>query len=330
MTIKKIAELAGVAPTTVSLVLKDSKKISASTKKKVLKIVEETNYYPNHSGKLLKQGKTDAIAVLSPFFQNIYKMDFVNGVEEGIIKTDYQLRLFYSQTDFESTKCKEILFGKMADVVIAMNMRTDKVFMEKMVKAKKPIVLFEDIIKGYPGVSFDNELAVNKGIEYLVKSGRKKIAISLARKLFGGYVFVDRRLSGYQKAIKEFDLNYSRLIDIPDHSLESGRFLCQWYSKAEEKPDAILCASGDITAAGFLQEALRLGVNVPDDIAVMGFDDSIVAQSSSPGLTTVRQPVHEMGLTAFNLAVDLIQGRDSGAWSRTVIFGPEVIIRQSA
>lgn len=329
MTIKKIAELAGVAPTTVSLVLRDSKKIGMETKKRVLKIIEETDYYPNQSGKLLKQGKTDAVAVLSSFFQNIFKMEFVNGVERGIFETDYQLRQFYAQPGFEPAKCKEILFSKMADAVIALNMKVEISYLEKMKKLRKPIILVEDVVPDFPGVTFDNARASYLAVEHFVKSGRRRIALSLGREVYRGFTFVEDRLIGYEKAARDFGLDYSELVDVPDYSLESGRALCRWFLETKDKPDALFCASGDMTAAGFLQEALASGVKVPDDIAIMGFDDSIIAQSTSLGLTTVRQPVQEMGRASFELAQALMEEQNTAKWSETKVFEPQIVVRQS-
>jgi DNA-binding LacI/PurR family transcriptional regulator len=330
VTIKKIAELAGVAPTTVSLVLRNSQKISEATKRQVLRIIEETDYYPNQSGKTLKQGRTDAIAIISSYFQNLFKMDFVNGVEQAIFPTKYELRHYYAQSGTEGNRCKEILFGKMADAVLAMNFLPETEYLEKMHKARKPIVLVEDTVKGFAGVRLDNFAASSLAVDYLLKRGRKRIAIILAMKAYMGHSFLDERLRGYIAALRERQLEYSEIIEIPDYSLESGHAIYHRLQEKSPRPDALYCASGDITAAGFLQEAIAHGMQVPDDIAVMGFDDSIIAQTTTLGLTTVRQPVQEMGRAAFQLAVDMIEGADPQASSRIITFQPEIIVRQSA
>jgi DNA-binding LacI/PurR family transcriptional regulator len=294
----------------------------------VLKIAEELDYYPNHSGKLLKQGKTDAIAVLSSYFQNIYKMEIVNGIEDRSFNTKYQIRQFLSLVGNETAKCKEILFGKMADVVLLLSSLPDREFMEKMRKARKPVVLVEETIQGYAGVAYDNYAATYQAVEYLAKTGRQRIAISLGLKAYMGHRFVDDRLKGYIAALRDLGLSYSQIIDVPDYTLESGRGLFEHFS-GSSVPDAMLCASGDITAAGFLQEALARGVRVPDDIAVVGFDDSIIARATTPGLTTVRQPVHEMGKAATDLAIAILEETDPDAQSRIIEFKPEIVVRQT-
>jgi LacI family transcriptional regulator len=329
VTIKQIAELAGVAPTTVSLVLRDSSKIGYETKKRVLKIIEEMDYYPNHSGKLLKLGRTNSLAVLSSYFQNIFKMEFVNGVEQAIFGSEWQLRLFYSKAGQELEKCKEILFGQMADLVIALSVLPDIAFLEKMKAAGKPIILIEDVVEGFAGVAFDNRAASKAAVAHLLRTGRRKVAICLGLSVYKGHCFVEDRYLGYLDALKEAGVDWSRLIELKEYSLDAGREVLSRLGTGDERPDALFFASGDITAAGFLQAAKARGLSVPADIAVMGFDDSIIAQSSSAGLSTVRQPVLKMGRAAYDLALSILSG-ESGADSRIVRFQPELVIRETA
>jgi LacI family transcriptional regulator len=329
VTIKQIAELAGVAPTTVSLVLKDSKKVGAETKSKVLKIIAEMDYYPNHSGKLLKQGRTDAIAVISSFFQNIFKMEFVNGVEQAIYGTRYQLRQYTSQAELECAKSKEILYGKMADAVIALSVLADPAFLEKMKDARKPLVLVEDVVNGYAGVCFDNQAAAYDAVRHLAGKGRRKIAISVGMKAFMGHSFVDDRLKGYFAALRDLGIGYSEIIELHAYDLDSGSAMLKRFAEMSDPPDALFCASGDLTAASFMKAAIGAGMRIPDDIAVIGFDDSIIAQTTTLGLTTIRQPIAEMGKAAFKLAIDMLEG-DEEAYSRIVTFKPEIVVRESA
>jgi Transcriptional regulators len=329
VTIKQIAELAGVAPTTVSLVLRDSKKVGTETKKKVLRIIEEMDYYPNHSGKLLKQGRSDAIAVVSSYFQTIFKMEFVGGVERGIFGTCYSLRQFYAQDNGEPEKCKEILYGQMADAVITVSAIMPSDFLAKMRSAGKPIVLAEDVVEGYAGVRFDNYTASYEAVRYLASKGRRRIAISLGLNVYMGHCFVDERLKGYLAALRDLGLDYSEIINLPNYELGSGKLILDRITDKGSMPDALFCASGDLTAAAFLKEARLRGLAVPDDIAVMGFDDSIIAKTTTLGLTTVRQPVGEMGQAAFELAQSMLAG-DESAQTKIVTIPYEIIVRESA
>ncbi len=329
VTIKQIAKLAGVAPTTVSLVLRDSKKVGQETKRRVLGIIEEMDYYPNHSGKLLKQGRSDAIAVVSSYFQNIFKMEFMGGVERAIRDTGLQLRQLYAESGQEPAKCKEILYGKMADAAMALSAIADPGFLRKMRDARKPLVLVEDVVEGFPGVRFDNYACAYEAVRYLALKGRRRISISLSMKTYMGHCFVDERLRGYIAALRDIGLAYTDIIELPGYNLESGRFMVDRVMGMSSPPDAIFCASGDLTAAAFLKEARISGLRVPDDIAVLGCDDSIIAHTTTLGLSTIKQPAQAMGEAALKLALSLIEGDDE-AWSRVITFPPELIIRESA
>ncbi len=329
VTIKQIAKLAGVAPTTVSLVLRDSKKVGQETKRRVLRIVEEMDYYPNHSGKLLKQGRSDAIAVVSSYFQNIFKMEFMGGVERAIRDTGLQLRQFYAESGQEPAKCKEILYGKMADAAMALSAIADQALLQKMKAARKPLILVEDVVEGFPGVRFDNYACAYEAVRYLAGKGRRRISISLAMKTYMGHCFVDERLRGYIAALRDLGLAYTDIMELPAYDYESGRFMIDRIMGMSEPPDAIFCASGDLTAASFLKEARLRGMRVPDDVAVLGCDDSVIAHTTTLGLSTIKQPAQAMGEAAVKLALSLIEG-DEDSWSRVITFSPELVLRESA
>ena len=332
VTMKQIAAIAGVTPTTISLVMRDSRKVSQKTKVKIRKLMEEMDYYPDISGRNLKQGKTNNIAILSTFFHGIFKMEFVNGVESVIIDTPYRLNQFYTGNGEESKKYKEILLGKLADAVITMSIKSDPLLLHKMRDAGKHIVLVEDVIEGFPGVKFDNFRGAYMATEHLIKSGRKKIAFSIAAlKAFSGHQNVDERIKGYKKALKDYGLVFDKnmFVELNHYSIETGRQIFNILKANKCKYDAIFCASGDITAAGFIKEAAANKLKVPDDIAVIGFDDTIIASATTPGLTTIRQPAHQMGQAACKLAISLIENKE-GDNNQIIVFNPELIKRESA
>jgi DNA-binding LacI/PurR family transcriptional regulator len=329
ITIKQIAELAGVGPTTVTLVLKDSPKISLETKRRVLRVVEEMDYFPNHSGRLLKQGRTDAVAVLSSYFQSISMMEFLGGIEHAIFGTRYQLRRFYSDNGKQAQKAREILYGQMADAVVALGCQPDEKFLTKLRLAKQPLVLVEDVVPGHCGVAFDNDAAGRMAVEYFAGRGRRRIAIVTGATVYKGHAFVDDRLAGYRAGVAAAGLDFEAVVDLPDYYIENGRAVISQYLAMKPRPDAMFFASGDLTAAGFLQAAQAAGVRIPDDVAVMGFDDSIIARSTTLGLSSVRQPLLEMGRAAYELAAACAEGEDPDAFTRMVTFKPEIIERQS-
>lgn len=330
VTIKQIAEMAGVGPTTVTLVLNDSPKISAETKKRVLRVVEKMDYVPNYTGKLLKQGHTNAVAILSSYFQNIFMMEFVDGMEKAVFGTRYQLRRFYSENGKQAEKVREILYGKMADAVIGMSFRPDQTLLAKLRRAKQPLILIEDTVQGHSGIAFDNYAAGSMVVDYFASRGRRRIAIVVGIPVYRGHSFADDRLSGYRAGLAKAGLEYEAIIDVSDYKIENGQAVVHQFMEMNPRPDALFFASGDLTAAGFMKGVFALGVRIPEDVAVMGFDDSIIAHVTTPGLSSVRQPIVEMGHVAFELAAVCIEGKDKDAFSRIITFQPEIIERESS
>jgi DNA-binding LacI/PurR family transcriptional regulator len=332
VTMKQLAAIAGVTATTISLVLKDSPKVGQKTKDRIKKLMDKMDYYPDISGRNLKQGKTNTIAVLSSFFHGIFKMEFVNGVESVIINTPYRLNQFYTKTSGQEGKYKEILYGKLADAVISLSLNPEPAFLRKMNASQKHIVLVEDTAIGFPGVMFDNFTGAYTATEYLIKNGRKKIAFSIADlKLFGMHHNTRERVRGYKKALKDYGMEFNKnlFVEIERYDMETGRQIYTRLKSNRAKYDAVFCASGDLTAAGFLKEAFINKTKVPEDVAVIGYDDSIIASATSPGLTTIRQPAFQMGQAACQLAISLIEQKNVDN-NRIITFNPELIKRESA
>jgi len=330
VTIKQIAKLAGVAPTTVSLVMKDSKKVGEDTKERVRRIMRENDYFPNQSGRLLKQGRTDTIAVLTTYFHGIFKMEFMNGVENAAYNSKYKLGHYFAGAGEVSQKCKEILLGRMADCLIILAEKIEPELIEKLRGQGKHVVLVEDTCEGYPGITFDNKKASNEALYYLSSTGRRKIALTIADLAkYGKYDFVKGRVEGYKETLSELGLSYSRLYEIPSYSFEHGESVYDMYASDTEKPDAIFFASGDLTAAAFMKKAVLNGVKIPSDLAVMGFDDSVIAPVTTPALTSVKQPAHEIGKAAFEMASALLNG-DKESLGKIIRVAPAITIRESA
>lgn len=331
VTITQIAQMAGVGSTTVTLVLKDSPKISPATRDRVLKVIEEMDYVPNHRGKLLRGGKTEAVGLLSSFFQNIFKMELVDGIERAIYGTNYQFQQFYSEDAVLPQKAREILFSQAANCVLAMGTKAEPALLSKLRNARKPLILIEDVTEGHSGVGFDNHAASRLAVEHLLLRGRKRIALVIGETAYRGHHFMDERLSGYLDIMKTLQLPYQRIFDIPVYNVAGGAVILQWFLALprHERPDALYFASGDLTAAGFMQEAQTQGLKIPDDVAVLGFDDSVVAHTTYPALSSVRQPVSAMGKAAFELGVECMGSESPEPFERLVIFPPEIIQRQT-
>jgi len=212
--------------------------------------------------------------------------------------------------------------------LIAIDIRLDSGTVAAYAAAKIPIVLVGEEADGVSRIMIDNVAGGRIAGEYLIGKGRHHIAIITGRtKVKGGYN-AEQRLKGFQQALsaKRISIPPGCTIEVPNYSREDGVEVMP--KLLEQGVDAIFCAAGDNCALGLLSVARERGVRIPEDIAVIGFDDLFIAQVSTPPLTTIKQPLAEMAYAAYTMAVtkrDDILRRPQQA-----TFNPEIVIRQSA
>lgn len=331
-TIKDVAKKVGVTPTTVSMVMKNDPRISHETKEKVLQAIKELNYYPNYLGQSLVKGKTNTIAVVSNLFFAWFKMDLLNGIGRSIFETTYKMNQYSTRDEIGEDTLKDILYGKRADGVITISLRPKKEILNEFKKNNRPIVLIEDTVDGFLGVKVDNFKGAYMATEYLIKKGRKKIGILTGEVANGrGGMNVLERIEGYKKALKDYDINLRKkiMLETVSYSFDEGKKIFDKFMNNKKGIDSIFCAAGDIAAMGLIKRAHELGVKIPDDIAIVGYDDVVISSLVIPSLTTIRQPIFEMGRTAVKMLLNQMESDINNA-SEIVIFQPELIIRESA
>lgn len=332
ITIKDVAKKVGVTPTTVSMALKNDPRISDATKNRVLEAVKDLNYYPNHIGQSLVKGRTDTIAVVSNLFFAWFKMDLLNGIGKSIFETKYRMNQYSTREGIESETLKEILYGRRADAVINISFRPDKPVLEEFRKMNRPIVLIEDVVEGFAGVKVDNFKGAYMATGHLLNAGRKNIGILSGRVAEGkGGLNVLERVDGYKHALDDngVDLRKRFMVETETYSFEEAKKAFDRFMENKKGIDAIFCAAGDVSAMGLMKRAQETGVKVPDDVAIIGYDDIIMSSVVSPALTTVRQPVFEMGQAAVRMTVEQLETEGKCA-CEVVNFQPELIIRDSA
>jgi LacI family transcriptional regulator len=332
ITIKDVAKKVGVTPTTVSMVLKNDPRISELTRNKVLDAVKELNYYPNYIGQSLVRGKTDTIAVVSNLFFSWFKMDLLNGIGRSVFETKYKMNQYATREDHEGDTLKEILYGRRADSVINISYRPDRLVLEEFNKAGRPIVLIEDVVEGFAGVKVDNFKGAYMATEHLLKKGRKNVGILTGRVADGkGGLNVIERIDGYKKALDDnnIDLRKRFMVETVCYTFEEGKDAFDRFMENKKGIDAIFCAAGDVSAMGIIKRAQERGVKIPDDVAVIGYDDIVMSSVVSPSLTTVKQPIFEMGQAAVKMTVDQME-KEGKLPCEVVTFQPELVVRESA
>lgn len=330
VTIKDVAKKVGVTPTTISMALHKNKSIPPKTVERIMKAIKEMNYYPNYAARSLVGGKTGVIALMADFFSTPFIQTMIDGIEDKVVETSYSLVQYITKglREMENEIFLRILHGRTADALIVFNMRPDAGLLAEFKKNKFPVVLIEGNLAGINLVTGDNEKGGYTATEYLINKGRRNIAIISGKQRYPDVQ--DDRLAGYKKALIKNGLIFDekKIIQAERMNFSAGREIFNRAIKGKKDIDAVFCAAGDITAIGVMYEAGKQGVKVPQDLAVVGYDDLESAMYVSPPLTTIRQPGYEMGAKAFEIVLKEL-GRTKVKGTEKIILPPELVERES-
>jgi len=306
ITIKDIAKMAKVAPSTVSRALNNKGRMSDATRERIRQLARELGYHPNINAKGLATNKTGNIGIVinkrhSPEgFYDFYGTIIV-GVEEVIEKQGYHL--IFSSTD-GGPSAPRCVKERRVDGVIFMGCDISKELILSLNDI--PLVLVDNHLDGVNSIAIDNEGGAYKAVEYLIKLGYRKIGF-IAERLSD--LSFKERFEGYKAALKEYGLEYhadlvAEGLIPPEHGYVAMKKLLK-----RGTPPAVFAAN-DSTAAGAIKAIKENGLRVPDDIAVIGFDDGPTALHTVPLLTTVRVFREKMARVAAKRLMELIENPD--------------------
>jgi DNA-binding LacI/PurR family transcriptional regulator len=310
ITIKDVARLANVAPSTVSRVIANSPRISEKTKEKVREAMEELGYHPNFIARSLASQSTQAIGLVMPsstdkVFQNPFFPTVLRGISEGANEKQYALHMTTGKTEDEifDGVVQMVQGGRVDGVVLLYSKVEDKVltYLQKrefpFVVIGKPFKHVEEITH----VDNDNFRATKEVTEYLINLGHEAIAF------IGGdlnLVVTVERLLGYEKALRDFNLPLKQEYIIHEEFLrEGGQGAVKELLSLEQPPTALVVAD-DLMALGVLNTLDEMGVSVPDDISIVSFNNVMLSEMSRPPLTSVDIGIFDLG---FEAAKSLIQ-----------------------
>lgn len=327
-TLEEVAALAGVSRSTVSRVVNGSTAVSGDALAAVRRAIDALNYVPNRAARSLARRQTHAIALVVPedttrFFGDPYFAAIVTGIHTRLSRSDYVLNLFIASDD-PGDKTTSYLLGGNADGAIVVSHHTSDTYVDRIASAV-PLVFGGRPVRDRDRdhyVDVDNVAGGRDATQYLIDKGHRRIAtITGPHDMPAG---IDR-LRGYRQAMSGAGL--------PEFAVEDGNFTglggadaLQRILDRGETPDAIFVAS-DLMASGALNQLAAAGLRVPEDVAVIGFDDSPVAVATTPQLTTMRQPSLEQGQVMAEVLLELLAGREP---RRVTILDTELVIRQSA
>ena len=326
-TIRDVAELAGVHPSTVSRVINSDSRISEKTKNKVLLIIKKLEYTPNAIARGLKTKRTYTLGMLIPDITNPFFAELARGVEDAANKNSFNIIL--CNTDDKPKKERtylEILREKRVDgLILGTAHIRDKSILE-LEKKKFPYILISRNIEGLEKncIIVDDIEGGMRATEYLIKLGHHRIAhISGPLKTRSGL----NRLKGYQLALKKHKIEHKdELVGEGDFRIRGGYQAMKRFLKLTKPPTAIFAAN-DLLALGAMQAIQKKNFYIPEDFSIIGFNDIELASFVYPSLTTMRQPMLEMGALAVEMLLRIIEEGEFN--QRKIVLKPKLIIRES-
>ncbi|MEU3164581.1 LacI family DNA-binding transcriptional regulator [Streptosporangium sp. NPDC006930] len=328
-TLEAVAALAGVGRGTVSRVINGSPKVSERARDAVLRAIQELGYVPNRAARALVTRRTDTVALVVSeselrVFDEPYFAGTIRGIGSALSETGLQLILAMAQSAQEHERLEHYLTGQHVDGVLLISLHGADPLPGRLEAMGVPTVIGGRPVglTPYSYVDVDNRAGARQAVKYLLSKGRRRIATIAGTQDMG--VGVDR-LAGYRDAL--IATGVSEMVTYGDFSEESGMAAMHRLLAEHQDLDAVFTAS-DPMALGAMRVLREAGKSIPDDVAVIGFDDSPAGAHSSPALTTVHQPTESMGRQMAHLLVARINGEQLE--QPVVILDTHLIERDSA
>ena len=331
ITIKTIAKELGVSTSTVSKALRDSHEISSETKDKIQAYANLFNYKPNHLALQLRNQKTKVIGVILPKIVHHFFSTVIMGIEEGANKKGYNIMVCFSNESYkkEVETLKVLSNGSVDGIIVSIANETlknkDFRHFTDLVAEEIPLVLFDRVVDEIlcDKVVVDDVGAGYKATKYLLNNGAKKIALITTP----NHVNVGAlRRQGYEKALIE---NYIKTDPHLIVEIDENKDIKDQIEKVFDKEIDGVFAVNEIYAANSMKLAKERGLNVPNDLSVIGFTDGLISEYSSPTITTMAQHGFTMGQQAVELLIDKIEKETEVYKPKKIVISSDLKLRES-
>lgn len=331
-TIKDIANVLGITPSAVSKALNNHPRISEKTKADVIQVAQNLNYQPNHLASALRKGKSNLVGVIIPRANSNFFSSVIEKIEEVLNKKGYNIIITQSNESYkkECNSIDALLYTQVDGIIASMANETIKLdYFEKIKSQGIPLILFDrgenDLNVDYVGI--DDYQSSHIAIEHLVSQGCNRIAH------IGGFSHTriyKNRIKGYRDAIKKHGLPIEdELITESNLTIEDGRRIMKKLLKLPKRPDAIY-ASSDYAALGALQVMQEQNINVPNDIALVGFTNESFSSLVNPSISSIEQHSKKIGELAAKTFLKRIANPNEKVTLNKMILKAELIIRESS
>ncbi|MES9723179.1 catabolite control protein A [Bacillus safensis] len=307
VTIYDVAREANVSMATVSRVVNGNPNVKPTTRKKVLEAIDRLGYRPNAVARGLASKKTTTVGVIIPDISSIFYSELARGIED--IATMYKYNIILSNSDQNTDKELHLLntmLGKQVDGIVFMGGNITDVHVEEFKRSPVPIVLAASVEEQAqtPSVNINYEQAIYDSVQLLVEKGHKRIAFVSG--LMSEPINSVRKLAGYKRALEEAGIAFDdTLVAEGDYSYDSGIEALAHLLEQSDKPTAVIAATDEM-ALGVIHGAQDRGVSIPEDLEVIGFDNTRLSLMVRPQLTTVVQPTYDIGAVAMRLLTKLM------------------------
>lgn len=326
VTIKDIAKLANVSHTTVSRALNNSPYINEETKTKIMKLVKELNYVPNYSAKSLVLLKSYVIGVffssINEGTSNTFFHEIIKGIN-NIIDKEYNL-VIKGIDDYE--KFPSINNKNFDGIIVVSQSKNDNKFIKTIVEKGIPTVVINRCIENENLVNImsNDTKGAYDAVTYFIENNHHRIGLIEGNKEFESSQY---RKKGYIKALKDNGININEEIVVSgQYNLKSGYESMKKLLELKDKPTAVFCSNDDI-AVGAMKAIFEKGLNVPNDISIIGFDDSNFCDYVTPTLTSVRKDSLTMSEFGATKLLNIIKNKDVD--KKKIYIESRVIVRKS-
>ncbi len=327
--IKEVATLAGVSISTVSRVINGSKPVRDEVRRRVLAAVKKVGYVPNHTAQSMVSGRTMTVGIVVPSGASSFNSLVLAGIRSRLVQEGYQSLVCEIENPISTeseVRYLDILSRGITDGIILTHEAQSSRIRDTIKRVTVPIVVASVKIEGLRlrSIGIDDRAAARDATDYLLSLGHTRIGLIGGGKQVSGGL---HRTEGYREAFERRGLRCDPLWVVPGwFSFESGYRAARQLLRNDPTITAIFCVSDDM-AVGAIRYLKDEGRRVPEDISVMGFDDVALAAYADPPLTTVRQPIREIGTGAAELLLRVLRGE--AKVPKHTILGHEIVVRSS-
>lgn len=329
-SIYDIAAELNVSASTVSRALHDNPAISDAMKEKVRELVKKMNYHPNHAAVTLKTGRVNSIAIVVPAINRNFFASVVEGVEDVVYKSGYDLLICKSSDNYkkEVQLIDKLSRGKVDGIIASLAAQTkDFGHYKNIIDSNIPLVMFDrwTPLSGAGKVVCDDEKAAFMATEHLIAQGCRRVFHIAGDIRVSAW---NARYQGYLRAMKHYNIEVKKDWVYMASSLEKSgvefarRILAM---PLTDRADGVFC-TGDYAAKGLLEELTKYGVRVPEDIAIVGYSNEPIDLLLRPTMSSVEQYGYKMGASAAKMVIEAIEGKAM----KEVVVEPTLIIRESS